>query len=161
LFKDAAAAAAAYPVAVKTANANTTVVLKRFWEGDHAAAFEYDTSGSRYGPVYVYVVQDSNGWHKFDAWVSGAAYPLEPNVSIPLTFHSGCMNVHRDPSLGSQVLSCLASGAKANIDQGPVYADGDIWWHLQTIDTTIAPLGWAVQKYLMCTNLTIDRLPQC
>ncbi|MCH8901911.1 MAG: hypothetical protein IIC88_06395 [Chloroflexi bacterium] len=52
-----------------------------------------------------------------------------------------CLNFRVEPSLSSEVRSCQFDGARAQVVEGPVTADGHTWWRL-------AGLGWASDLYL-------------
>jgi sugar lactone lactonase YvrE len=159
-----AAEAVAYPGAIQASGSDAKAVLLQSWEGTHAALFDYVINQNRCQSydMFIYVVEDSGGWSKYDVFEASGAYPLRaPRAVIPLKFQTGCLNVHQSPSLASQTLSCLPSGTTVYIDQLPAYADGYLWWHASTNDNPHTPLGWAVQKYLLCTDYMIGRLPQC
>jgi streptogramin lyase len=167
-----AAEAAAYPVVAKASGPNAKIVLQQSFEGDHAALFEYWVDQGRCGGPgqFVYVVEDPGGWRLYEA-IQVPPYILpEPRRVIALKFQTGCLNVHESPSLGSRILTCVASGTTVDVDNKlPVYADGYIWWYviLHRFQDTgqyadqYRPLGWAVQKYLLCIDYQIGRLPQC
>lgn len=53
----------------------------------------------------------------------------------------GCLNIRERPALTARVLSCLADGTLVTVADGPVNADGHIWWRLDG-------LGWAAGAYL-------------
>ena len=52
-----------------------------------------------------------------------------------------CLNFRVEPSLSSEVRSCQFDGARAQVVEGPVTADGHTWWRL-------TGLGWASDLYL-------------
>jgi len=57
---------------------------------------------------------------------------------------SGCANVRTFPSVGD-VVSCLPTGTRVTVDEGPVAINGDtkrIWWHLQK-------RGWMAHELLL------------
>jgi hypothetical protein len=160
---DDAAEAVAYKATLEGSGAYTKVDLLDSWKGTHAALFEYMVNQNfcNGSTLFVYVVEDSGGWRKYDAF-TGNGYPVpKPSAVILLEFQTGCMNVHQSPSLGSQVLSCLPSGTTVNVYDIPVYADGYLWWAISSHDNPPKPLGWAVQNFLLCTHYQIGRLPQC
>lgn len=163
-FVKDAADAAAYSVAAQASRPNAVIVLMQSWEGDHAALFDYVVDQSSCSGLhdYIYVVEDAGGWRKYDAFLPGTFVVPEPLGAIPLKFQTGCLNVHESPSLASQILGCVPSNTTVEVDTKlPVYADGYIWWHVVSHDGQFTPLGWAVQKYLLCTDYQIGRMPQC
>jgi streptogramin lyase len=163
-FTKDAADAAAYQVAAQASIPNANIVLQQSWEGSHAALFQYVVNQSRCGgqELQVDVVEDPAGWRKYYAFQNGSFPVPAPGAVIPLKFLTGCLNVHESPSLGSQTLHCLPSNSTVQVDKMlPVYADGYIWWHIESHDGQFTPLGWAVQDYLLCTDNNIGRLAQC
>ena len=52
-----------------------------------------------------------------------------------------CLNFRVEPSLSSEVRSCQFDGARAEVVEGPITADGHTWWRL-------TELGWASDLYL-------------
>lgn len=79
------------------------------------------------------------------------AAPPSSAVTVALAFHTGgqvlvtdagdCVRAHDGPSLASPSSRCLRDLTPARIAEGPVYADGYLWWRLDG-------LGWTVSAYL-------------
>jgi hypothetical protein len=52
-----------------------------------------------------------------------------------------CLNVHDSPSLNGDVVDCVPDGTTGDVTDGPVQADGYIWYRLDN-------RGWVVSTYL-------------
>jgi streptogramin lyase len=151
-----AAEGAAYAVARDSAGPTALIDLGASSEGDAAAAFEYQIHGPGDGGYvfFVYLVQHLSSWQVYDKFgTQNFAAPF-PGRGGTLQFRSGCVNVRQSPSLSSQVVTCLGSGASIQIDGSPTYADGYLWWHLDG-------RGWAAHKFLYCLEGQFTTFPQC
>jgi hypothetical protein len=102
-------------------------------------------TGGSGASLLTYVFKDSAGWHYLDA--RGTQGPFIPIIGgqTTLSLSSGCVNVRATPSLTGRILSCLATGTTVNVDGGPDYVDGKMWWHLQGS-------GWMVHDFLICAG---------
>jgi uncharacterized protein YraI len=89
--------------------------------------------------------------------------PLAP-VVVPLTLRSGvvarvaagpnpgdCVNVRGGPGLNTPVLTCLPDGVLVTLVDGPIAADGRLWWRLEG-------LGWAAADYLIGVSAPVPVL---
>jgi hypothetical protein len=75
------------------------------------------------------------------------APPLgESDISVgsqAVVFGAGdCLNFRVAPSLSADIRSCQIDGARGQVVEGPVEADGHTWWRLEG-------LGWASGQYLV------------
>jgi len=52
-----------------------------------------------------------------------------------------CLNVHDSPALGGTVVDCVPDGTSGTVTDGPVQADGYVWYKLDN-------RGWVVSTYL-------------
>ena len=97
------------------------------------------------GPLFI--GQNENGlWEiaYFDE-ISESLELLLPGAPVKVKNTGGCLNVRSDPSLSGEKLECMIDDTTAEIDEGPVYADGYIWFHLEG-------RGWSVADYLATIN---------
>lgn len=62
-----------------------------------------------------------------------------------------CVNVRGGPGLNAPVLTCLPDGTLVTVADGPVTADGRLWWRLEG-------LGWAAGDYLIGVSAPIPAL---
>lgn len=88
---------------------------------------------------FVFLYKDALGWHYVNARCAKATGSLpgpQDRVNV-----SGCANVRDAPGLSSNIVACLPSGTYVDVDSGPTYIDGHIWWHL-------AGRGWMAHEYL-------------
>lgn len=119
-------------------------------DGDHAAYVIYVAdSGSNSGPgpygCYIYVYQDSAGWHFYEAvctqndWV--------PERGHGMVTPGPCGNVREAPSLQARVIKCLPERTDLNLDGGPTWADSHMWWDIKDS-------GWMAHD-----NLVLDFRP--
>jgi len=60
-----------------------------------------------------------------------------------------CVNIREQPTTGAGVRQCLPDGARLRVIEGPVSADGYMWWRLEG-------LGWAVSSYLTPLAPTLE-----
>lgn len=68
-------------------------------------------------------------------------YPVIPNDTYTITEAGHDLNLRADPSLTGKILRKLQPGDGVTVLEGPVTANGYIWWKLKTEDSTE---GWAV-----------------
>jgi uncharacterized protein YraI len=98
------------------------------------------------------VTADGHTWWKLDGlgWAVGdylvgvqAAVPtLRVGAAVIVDAGSNdCLNLRAGPGMSANVVTCLASGARVTISDGPIVADGHTWWQLDG-------RGWAVADYL-------------
>jgi len=120
--------AACLSVLTQTVGQNAAVVL-----------FSTASSGGRQCAGYVY--RSGSGWHFLDA-VCALPGQLSPLVGRAATIHvpGSCANLRDRASLNAAVVACLYDGTQVNIDGGPTYADGRIWWHEKR--------GWIAHDFL-------------
>jgi len=52
-----------------------------------------------------------------------------------------CLNFRAQPGTGADVVTCQLDGTRARVADGPVDADGQVWWRLEG-------LGWGSEQYL-------------
>ncbi len=113
------------------------------------------------GPTCRGVLTSTNAAGSQPALAAVAPVPAAPSVSpaaspaAPVALRAGvtarvaagpnpgdCVNVRGGPGLTAPVLSCLPDGALVTVTDGPVTADGRLWWRLEG-------LGWAAGDYLV------------
>ncbi len=120
------------------------VFARRSFTGIAAAYFGYATHGANYGGalLFIYVFDDSVGWHFMNA--QGTQNLGAPGVGTgdQVWLSAGCANVRDVPALSGHVVECLANATLVQIDQGPTFADGHLWWHLHG-------RGWMVHDFLV------------
>jgi hypothetical protein len=91
---------------------------------------------------WVFVDQDSNGWHYVDSGCAqNSGFVPGSSASGAHVFVTGCANFRSAPGLSSKVLGCMGTGTTVDVDSAPAYVDGHIWWHL-------AGRGWMAHDYL-------------
>ena len=56
-----------------------------------------------------------------------------------------CLNFRAEASTGADVRSCQIDGTTGPVVEGPIEADGVMWWHLEG-------LGWASEEFLVPTG---------
>ncbi len=56
-----------------------------------------------------------------------------------------CLNFRAEASTGADVRSCQIDGTTGPVVEGPIEADGVVWWHLEA-------LGWASEEFLVPTG---------
>jgi hypothetical protein len=101
--------------------------------GFNAAYVQIGYGGSGGGAAcFVYVFYDAAGWHLYPPTVCGQQGGLNPILGyddqVQLTTGS-CANVREQPSLTSQIVTCIKNGTTVTIDNVPPrYVDGHIWW---------------------------------
>jgi len=133
--------------------------LKCFKVGDPTRAMVGTSAGTFYGQVgpgpgssggggsgcFVFLYQDSSGWH----YVNGRCSQSAGQIPGPQdrVFVSGCANVRDAPGLNSKAIACLPDGTYVDVDSAPVYMDGHIWWHL-------ANRGWMAHDFLLAPKGT-------
>lgn len=67
--------------------------------------------------------------------------PLSVGVEAVVYGAGSCLNFREAPSLSGERLSCQIDGARGQVVEGPVEADGITWWRLED-------LGWATGEFL-------------
>ena len=77
------------------------------------------------------------------------AGPLRVGARAVVTGAGDCVNVREEPSLTGKVKQCLPDGARSRLVDGPVNADGRVWWRLDG-------LGWAVSTYLSAVPVSLE-----
>lgn len=101
----------------------------------------HDTAGGRSDSCWVFLYEDSAGWHYVNAGCSRNGIAPVPGIGDRV-FVTGCANFRVAPALAAKVLGCLGNGTSVDVDSAPVYADGHIWWHL-------AGRGWMAHEFLV------------
>lgn len=103
-------------------------------DGTDAAYVVYRSTGatgSGPGPYdcFVYVFRNESGWHQLDGYCTQML-----SASIGGTNYIGttgsCANIRENPGLAGKVIKCLPFKSQINIDGGPRWIDGHMWWHL-------------------------------
>ncbi len=98
--------------------------------GDHAMYFLDSIGFNPTGAADIaYLYQDGSGWHWMDSLGTQMLFPSKETQIVQVD--SGCANVHSGASTQSGVVACLKAGTQITVDDGPTYADGHIWWHVQ------------------------------
>ncbi len=69
----------------------------------------------------------------------GVAYAVGDTVVT--SGANDCLNVHDSPSLSGAVVDCVPDGTSGTVTDGPVQADGYVWYKLDN-------RGWVVSTYL-------------
>jgi hypothetical protein len=92
-------------------------------------------------PCWVFLFQDSSGWHYANAGCAQARGYV-PGPGDRVFVNPGCANVRDVPSLSGKVIACLNNGTTVDVDSAPTYVDGHIWWHL-------AGHGWMAHDFLV------------
>ncbi|HEV2014525.1 MAG TPA: zinc ribbon domain-containing protein [Candidatus Dormibacteraeota bacterium] len=109
--------------------------------GQNAAAVLFSTASSGGRQCVGYVYRSGGSWHFLGA-VCGLPGQLSPMVGHVATVHvpGNCANVRAGASLRAVVIACLKDGTTVQVDGGPTYADGRLWWHEKH--------GWIAQDFL-------------
>lgn len=74
-----------------------------------------------------------------------ASVALRPGVTARVAAGPNpgdCVNVRGGPGLSAPVRACLPDGVLVTVAEGPIAADGRLWWRLEG-------LGWAAGDYLV------------
>jgi hypothetical protein len=98
--------------------------------------------------LYAFVVQGPSGWRYLNAAQFQPDFNLEFGVtegSGTLHVGSGCVNIHATPSTSGNIAGCLANGTVIRFSQEPYFADGTIWWQVNSS-------GWMTQNYAECAS---------
>jgi len=74
---------------------------------------------------------------------TGVAYAVGDKVVT--SGADGCLNVHDAPSLSGNVVDCVPDGTAGTVTDGPVQADGYVWYRLDN-------RGWVVSTYLQLSQ---------
>lgn len=91
---------------------------------------------------WLFLYSDSTGWHVLNfACAQNPGYTPGSAGTGTHVYVSGCANYRSAPSLSAQVLGCLGNRTVVNVDGGPTYAEGHVWWHLTS-------RGWMAHDYL-------------
>ena len=109
--------------------------------GHDAAVVVFSTAASsRQCAGYVY--RASGRWQFHDA-VCGLPDQLSPLIGHNAAVHlpANCANVRDAASLKAHVVACLNGGTTIQVDGGPTYADGRLWWH--------ETQGWIAHEFLI------------
>jgi len=110
--------------------------------GKDAAVVVFSTANSGGRQCAGYVFRRGGSWHVLDV-VCGRPDQLTPLVGHHATVHvtGRCANVRNAASLRARVVGCIPNGTAVQIDGGPAYADGRLWWHEGT--------GWVAHDFLV------------
>ncbi len=111
--------------------------------GVHAGTFygsEHNASGPGGSGCWVFLFEDSAGWHYVNAQCAQSTGYLPG--SQDRVFVTGCANVRDAPGLSGKVVACLPNGTIVDVDSAPVYQEAHIWWHL-------AGRGWMAHDFLV------------
>ncbi len=72
--------------------------------------------------------------------------PLDAQIAVgadAMVFQAeDCLRVRAAPTTSASVASCQIDGTRGRVIDGPVDADGETWWRLES-------LGWASSSYLV------------
>ena len=97
-------------------------------------------SGCGGAGCWIYLYQDTAGWHFVDAACTQATGEIPgPEDTVRVR---GCANVRDAPGSTGRVIGCVPNQTTVNVDSGPVYADAHIWWHL-------TGKGWMAHDFLI------------
>jgi Double zinc ribbon len=110
--------------------------------GTDAAAVVFSTARSGGRQCAGYVFRQGGGWHFLDA-VCGLPNQLSPLVGHDATVHvpNSCANLRTAPGLRAAVVGCIGDGTVVQVEGGPTYGDGRVWWQLKT--------GWMAHDFLV------------
>jgi hypothetical protein len=96
---------------------------------------------------YAYVYFDSPGWRSMAPVACRQAvgyYPLPGQNDHVVVPQGTCANVRQGPGLIEHVVSCLTAGTIVKVDYPPPhYADGHIWWSINSQQ------GWMAHDFLI------------
>ena len=73
------------------------------------------------------------------------ALPTETQIPVPLAFAIDDLNIREGPGLGYQVTMTEPRNALGTVLEGPVEADGHVWWRLRYEDGVV---GWSAEEWL-------------
>jgi hypothetical protein len=110
--------------------------------GKDAAVVVFSTVSSGGRQCAGYVFRRGGSWQLLDV-VCGLPDQLSPLVGHDATVHvtGGCANVRNAAGLTARVVGCISNGTAVQIDGGPAFADGRLWWHEKG--------GWVAHDFLV------------
>jgi hypothetical protein len=111
--------------------------------GIHAGFFHGQAgcpSGCGGAGCWIYLFEDGSGWHFVDAVCAQATGDVPGPQDVVRV--SGCANVRSLPGSTGPKVECLPDQTTVDVDSGPVYTDGKIWWHLRGH-------GWMAHDFLI------------
>jgi hypothetical protein len=104
--------------------------------GFNSAYVQTGYGGSGGGAAcFTYLFYDSAGWHALPPIVCGQQGGQNPIMGSDdvVQITGGCANVRQQPSLNAKIVACLKNGTTVAIDKVPPrYAEGHIWWSVNT-----------------------------
>jgi hypothetical protein len=100
--------------------------------------------------TWLFVERSGGGWsvsssqpfHVAAADVPGVPWPLSVGDTAVVTATGNCLNVREGPGLDAPTIDCLADGTEIVLAQGPLAADGFLWWRLE------GRAGWVASDWL-------------
>jgi len=95
-----------------------------------------DRSGGRWAVVA------SQPYQEAAADVPGVPWPLAVGDMAVVTGTDDCLNVREGPGLDAPAVDCLPDGTEVVLAQGPLEADGYLWWRLE------GRAGWVAVDWL-------------
>jgi hypothetical protein len=87
-------------------------------------------------------VSSTQPFHIEAADVPGVPWPLSVGDTAVVTGTGNCLNVREGPGLDAPTIDCLADGTEIVVAQGPLAADGFLWWRLD------GRAGWVASDWL-------------
>jgi hypothetical protein len=113
--------------------------------GIHAGWFHGNSgcpSGCGGAGCWVYLFEDASGWHFVNAACAQSPGYVPGAQDLVRVSGGGCANVRSGPGLKGLVVGCLPDQTMVDVDSGPDYTDGKIWWHLKG-------KGWMAHEFLI------------
>jgi hypothetical protein len=120
--------------------------------------------------LWVYVVEDAAGWHYWDAIASqnrGAPDVRtdgdSPYINDLMANGSAgtCPAVSTAPARGAEIVTCVPAQSVVRLDNGPLFADGQLWWHIAgTLDHEGGAFAPSPQGWMAHASLGFARLGQ-
>jgi len=91
---------------------------------------------------WLFLYSDAGGWHVLNfACAQNPGFTPGSAGTGTHVYVTGCANYRAAPSLTAKVLGCLPNQTVVNVDGGPTYAEGHLWWQL-------TGRGWMAHDYL-------------
>lgn len=113
------------------------------YESDNLVTYSLGPPSSEGIGEAVVTLQNDGSWSVtfVSAPPLGGEGPSVGNEAI--VFGAGsCLNFRNEPSAGAETRTCAVDSTHGLVIDGPVEADGVVWWHLEG-------LGWASEEFLV------------
>jgi hypothetical protein len=110
--------------------------------GQDAAAVILATGAANGRQCVGYTYASGGAWHFLDS-VCGLPAQLSPLAGrdAGIKTPGSCGNVRKSPSPSAPIVACLRDATTVQLDGGPIFINGYLWWH--------EPNGWIAHNFLV------------